>query len=293
VLSVLALAVRLRLGGAPDHPGSRAWGAAARRVALAAILINGVFGVPDIPVALWVSGAVPALPSPPPELVSDPSPGQWVLLSAGLVWLAAYLALLYGHPRAATGLAVVGLTQHALLYLGGVLINGGPVEVAAAAAVNVVVLALLLLGLAAFHRDTPPPRRRPWLTALGVGLVLSPTLPVLAFRAPPHALIDPDAVSCLLVVVAATVYLIRRAVRPGGDPAWPLALAVLATAALTLRLTSLWAFTHVDPALNRLGATPVGLAQAGAALAAATALGIVGARDLRLSRRSGRRTSRA
>ena len=79
--------------------------------------------------------------------------------------------------------------------------------------------------------------------------MLSPVLPVLAFRfrTEPDAVVSvfihPDAVHCLFVVVAGAVCLARRAVRPGGGPAWPLALAVLAVAALTLRLTSLWAFT--------------------------------------------------
>ena len=253
-------------------------------MALVALLLNAVFGVPDLAVALWVSGAVPALPSPRPELVSEVSPGEWVLLLAGLVWLAAYLALVCGYRRVAASLALVGLTQHALLYLGGQLVHHAPIEGVAAAAVNVVVLAVLQLGLAAFHRDTPPPRRRPWLTALGVGLVLSPVLPVLMFRTPPDALmlVDPDAVSCLLAVVAGTVCLIRRAVRPGRGPAWPLALAVLAAAALTLRLTSLWAFAQPVPDAAWLGSTTaVGLVQAAAALAAGTALGIIGARDLR------------
>jgi hypothetical protein len=153
--------------------------------------------------------------------------------------------------------------------------------------VSVVVLALLLLGgLTAFRPDAPLPRRWPWLTPLGrVGLVLSPTLPVLAFRTPPGpliaVLIDDDAIYYLLAVIAGTVNLARRAVCPGRGPAWPLALAVLAAAALTLRLTSLWAFTHNVPEPDQLIPTIAGLAQAGAVLAAAAALGIIGSCDLR------------
>ena len=250
------------------------------------LLIQAVFSVLGVVVALWLSGAVSALPSLGPNLGYVPSPGEWVLLIAGLVWLAAYLALVCGHSHAAAGLAMLGLTQYALLRIGRELINDGPVEMAAAAAVSVVVFALLLLGgLTAFRRDAPLPRRWPWLTALGVGLVLGPSLPVVAFRISPDALIavliDDDAIYCLLVVIAGTVYLARRAVRPGRGPAWPLALAVLAGAALLLRLTSLWALTYSVPEPDRLIPTTAGLAQAGAALAAATALGIIGARDLR------------
>jgi hypothetical protein len=201
------------------------------------------------------------------------------------VWLAAYVALVSGHPRAAAALATVGLMHETLGRVGGQLIHGGASAAAAAAVVGVVVLALLLLSLAAFHPGAPPPPRRPWLTALAIGLAVSPTLPVLAFQTPPDTLAwvltDPNAVFCLLVVIAGTVCLARRAVRADGVPAWPLALAVLAAAVLTLRVTSLWAYTHHLPAPQWLGPITAGLLQAAAALAVATALTAVAARDLR------------
>src|SRR5690349_9204158 len=81
VVSVLALALalRLRLGGAPDHAGSRAWGAAARRVALVVLLINAVFGVLDLGLLVWGSGAIPALPVPEtgPGPVDPVGLGEW------------------------------------------------------------------------------------------------------------------------------------------------------------------------------------------------------------------------
>jgi hypothetical protein len=279
VVSVLALAVRLRLGGAPAYPQSRVWGAAARRVALVVLLINAVWSVLDVGLAVQYTLAVPASPTAPPDPVDPLSLGEWVLVLAGLVWPAAYLALLAGHPHAAGGLAAVGLAQLAVLRVQHVLLTHAPIEAAAAAAASVVIPGLLLLGLAAFHRDAPLPRRRPWLTALGVGLVMGSALQVLlAFQPDPAVwvFLHPDAVYCVLVVVAATVCLARRAVRPGGGPAWPLALAVLAAAALTLRLTSLWALPEVE----WLVSMTAGLAQVGAALAAAIVLTVVGARDL-------------
>jgi len=69
-----------------------------------------------------------------------------------------------------------------------VLLTHAPIEAAAAAAASVVIPAFLLLGLAAFHCNAPLRRRRPWLTALGAGPVLSPALPVMASRAPPDTL---------------------------------------------------------------------------------------------------------
>jgi hypothetical protein len=230
---------------------------------------------------VWFTVAAPASPTAPPDSAGALSLGEWGLVLAGLVWLAAYLALLAGHPHATGGLVAVGLAQLAVLRVQNVLLTGAPIEAAAAAAASVVVPALLLLGLAAFHRDAPLPRRRPWLTALGVGLMVGSALHVLAFwfRTAPDVVwvfIHPDAVYCLLVVVAGTVCLARRAVRPGGGPAWPLALAMLAAAALTLRLTSLWALTEADWLASRTA----GLAQVGAALAAAIVLTVVGARDL-------------
>src|SRR3954464_3850840 len=79
VASVLALAVRLRLGGAPAYAQSRAWGAAARRVALVVLLINAVWSVLDVGMTVWLSGAIPVLPSPPPDTVGASSLGEWVL----------------------------------------------------------------------------------------------------------------------------------------------------------------------------------------------------------------------
>ena len=87
--------------------------------------------------------------------------GEWVLSLAGLVWLAAYLALLAGRPHAG-GPAAVGVTQVAVLRVQHMLLTHAPIEAAAAAAASVVVPALLLLGLAAYHRDAPLPPRRPW-----------------------------------------------------------------------------------------------------------------------------------
>jgi hypothetical protein len=125
VVSVLALAVRLRLGGAPAHAQSRAWGAAARRVALVVLLIHAVWSVLTVGLAVQYTLAVPASPTAPPDPVDPLRLGEWVLILAGLVWLAAYLALLAGHPHA-TGLAAVGLTQLAVLRVQHVLLTDAP-----------------------------------------------------------------------------------------------------------------------------------------------------------------------
>jgi hypothetical protein len=34
---------------------------------------------------VWISGAIPVLPSAPPDAVDAPSIGEWVLVLAGLV----------------------------------------------------------------------------------------------------------------------------------------------------------------------------------------------------------------
>jgi hypothetical protein len=98
-------------------------------------------------------------------------------------------------------------------------------------------------------------------------------------------LIDPPAVYCMLVVIAGMGCLVGRVVPGGGrsgcGSGWPLALAVLAAAAVTLRLSSLSAFTQGLSAAERSAPTVAGLAQAGAALAAAAVLAILAARDLR------------
>jgi hypothetical protein len=254
VASVGSLAVRLRLGGVDSPPRLFAWGQAVRLAVLLSLLANAVPAAAGIAVTVWLSGRVGWLPTPSTEWTpATPSviwQGVGQLTAYG--WLGAYLALVLGHRRVAQGIAVLAvvppLVMTAVLQFSGV----APLTVSpwATSLLDVLVVA----AMAAFHRDAPPVRRRPWLVALPIGLLLVP-VPLLVAQTSGAALrfLDGPGISCVLVTAAMIGYLAGR-VPPGrapGTPRWPLALTLLAAAALGLRLVTL-----VDQRGQVPGATP-------------------------------------
>lgn len=67
---------------------------------------------------------------------------------------------------------------------------------------------LLVLAMAAFHHGTPPVRRRPWLLALPIGILLVP-VPLFAIQAnnPTSRMLDWAGLSCIVLTAAIMVYL--------------------------------------------------------------------------------------
>lgn len=108
--SVAALAVRLRLGGAPGAPPQYVvWGQAVRLVALVGLLVNAVMATIGMAFLLWSTGRISWLPAPPhwaSALTDDPAFLVWVLVGLG-VSVLAYLALVFGHRRVAMLLTVL------------------------------------------------------------------------------------------------------------------------------------------------------------------------------------------
>ncbi|HEU5109728.1 MAG TPA: hypothetical protein VFT95_14395, partial [Micromonosporaceae bacterium] len=110
VLSVLGLAVRLRLGGAGGSARYALWGAAVRRFALVGLLTAAAFGLSGAVFRLWLAGEVPVLP--PQDELAAPMPADLVGVAAqlsGLLWLPVYLAVVLGHWRVARGLGALAL----------------------------------------------------------------------------------------------------------------------------------------------------------------------------------------
>lgn len=270
VASVAGLALRLRLGGIDAPPRSFLWGEAVRRVALVGLLVNAAGATTMALQNLWLSHLL-WLPVPDEIAATQPEAASRVLDFTGLVWVAAYLALVLGHRRAAQSLAGLGLVA--------------PVAEAIQSTVNqatrgvetapltltwwgyFMVNTLLVVALASFHRDAPPLPRRSWLVALMVATVAT-SVPGLIFYqqvvsggvergVATSTLFDWPAVACISLVVAAVVHL------GGPDPrrmdsAWSLALAGLAIAALMLRLVT-WA----DPGSPPAGGTSAASTAAG------------------------------
>ncbi|OJF15157.1 hypothetical protein [Couchioplanes caeruleus] len=286
VASVAALALRLRLGGTGAAPRRFARAEAIRLVALAGLLAHVVTALTDTLTMAWMVWRLDDLIGPDgiPEgsWLTDRWHALWAL--AGLLWLPAYLSLLFGHRRAARVLAVVALLP--MLFSGAV----GPAgyEFTSGQAYALFFGALPVLALAAFHQDAPPIRYRPWLIAVPVGVALA-----LAVQLPVHlnshrlgagrdlwllALVDWPGLWCTALAGATVMQLV--ATRRSAIPSRPLALALLVAAAFGLRLaTTLDYFRWGAP--DNILPTAVGAVQCAVMLAAGGYLITVAARGMR------------
>ena len=173
VASVARLAVRLRVGRAGVSPLSVAWEEvvqALRLVALGVLLLSAVVATWTVWRNPWLANEIPWIPPP-----ADVPAFQWGIGDAAwtavdLLWVAAYLALVFGRWRAARLFTVLAFVPFVGFAVRDTL-EGSPVL---GRWFDVLVTALLLLTLAAFHLDTPPVRPRPWLIAFAVGVALTP-----------------------------------------------------------------------------------------------------------------------
>jgi len=221
VASVARLAVRLRIGGTGVPPLSVGLGEAVRAVrlvALAVLLLSAVWATWGVWRNPWLANEIPWLPVP--DEVPAFSMGFWEMAwnVVGLLWVAAFLALVFGRWWAARLFAV-------LAFLPGVgfavrdTLAGNPVF---ARWSDVLVTALLLFTLAAFHRDIPPVRPRPWLIAFAVGVALTPAAELVILTLPMDSrwLLGWPGLNCVLILAAALVYLGGQALGRSLAPSW-------------------------------------------------------------------------
>lgn len=221
VASVVGLALRLRLGGVHAPPRSFARGEVVRRVALAGLLVHAVAAVVGVVSLLVTQARFPAF------RVSDV---DTVAVLTGLLWVGSYLALLAGRRRVAAWLGAAALVPTLRVAAAEVAIGGVSV---ASIACRVLMAALPVLALAAFHRDAPPVRARPWLIALPVGVVLVAGVAFVA-QTPGPVAVDWPGMLCAATVVAGASYLMT-----GRKGPWAGALSVLAVAVLGERVLTL------------------------------------------------------
>jgi hypothetical protein len=282
VASVLALAVRLRLGSGGGQPRYAAWGGAIRLAALCGLLAFATGSVVIVFSALWAAELLPGLPPPPP--VPEPGPpgrDLWQGISdvGGLLWLPSCLALVLGRWTIAkwlARLAVVALT------VSDVRTAVADLDVITASIMYELLLTwLVVLALVAFHRDAPPVRRRPWLIALACASAVVTGHVVLFLYLSPTTIppVDWPGLGSAAVVGTAIWYLIARR-RGHITPIWGHALAILAVAELGLRVTTLLDYGRFGIAWHP-AAVPLGVAEAVAVLGVAVLLGLCTARDLR------------
>ena len=286
VASIVALAVRLRVGSAGAPPRYAMWGEAVRRAALGAMLVNAAASLVGVVMMLWFAGLIPLVP-PPPVLPGPPGyPDPWyrMFLFAGLarlLWLPAYLALVLGYRAAGRWLASVAAAAAVLSTAAAAVLTPDPIS--GEACYSLLVNVLLVLALAAFHRDAPPVVRRSWLAALGVCTVVATGHMLLLIpptnTSPP---LDWAGFCCVVVVGAAVVHLAARGLgRSGRYPVWAPALAILAFTTLGLRLVTLLDYARFRPGGWHSATVPLGLVEAVAVLAVAVWLALLSARTLR------------
>ncbi|MBB6344708.1 hypothetical protein FHU36_001217 [Nonomuraea muscovyensis] len=210
IASVVALAVRVRLGGAGAEPRFVAWGEAVRLLALLGVGFQALVSLYSL-----LSHGLSTL------LVAPPGARQVALTLVDCAWVAAYVAVMRGHVRPAKAAALVG--GGSSLYA---LATGLPVELlgwseGTAALIVVTTLLALLVG---FHRDARP-APRPWDRVVPplalAALPLALELPLVALESAmpgPEAepllwvafWLSPDGLAIVAVLVAGAIALARR-----------------------------------------------------------------------------------
>jgi hypothetical protein len=261
IVSVAGLAARLYLGGAGAPRRYFAWGQAVRGAVLAVLLANAVWGLDQLMLLARSRHLIGWLPPPPG--------GFWPTLSyaVGYAWIVIFVVLVLGDYRLARVIGVLVVAAELAAVLDGQL--AGTLRSPFASWAHWLLIGLApVLAMAAFHRDAPPPARRPWLLALPAFYLLV-SVPLLAAGLTGHRAWVPDnpGVCCILVSLLCLAQ--ARRARSGRARAgvWSLTLVLLAAIAGLNRITSL-ALYRQDPHLIKVGLAELLILAVAAALVA-------------------------
>jgi hypothetical protein len=256
VASVAGLAGRLYLGGAAAPRRYFAWGQAIRCAVLAVALVQAVRGLEVLMLTAWSRHLLGWLPAPPASLVvltpNGLPPAVWYLVA--YAWIAAFVGLTLRYYRTAQVIAALAILPDLISLLQGQITGRLPAPYVGPWAFFVLLNLAPVLAMTAFHRDTPPSPRWPWLLALPANYLLV-VVPLLALDLNGNSAWVPDfsGLYCILVSLACLVHVprawSRQAVASG---VWSLALAVLAADAGAYRLFSIADYLH-DPHLIDVG----------------------------------------
>ncbi|MFF7133236.1 hypothetical protein ACFZBZ_12880 [Streptomyces sp. NPDC008196] len=279
VASIVALAVRSRLG-APAAPRRYAvLGSAVRLFALFAVLLQAASAVVDRVLGLtWAS----TRGGRQWDIFVDGFTGHGVWAGAvgvsqwflPLLWTVAYFALLRDHRRLAQASALVAAVPTLLPLVDLWALDFAPSDSAYAVAAAVLAWSSALALCAAHHRDAPPaalPAGTPGLVFAACSVLMGGSVVAL-----PGGVDTVWAlVTCYLVTALAwLLYRVRGERRvPAGEAA---ALAALGLLLLAVRIAAVYPWLDVLPGALRVGV----LTQAAALVALTAALAVVSGRDL-------------
>ncbi|WP_157518242.1 hypothetical protein [Herbidospora mongoliensis] len=289
IISVAALALRIRLGGPGATPRNLAWGRTVRLTALIGLAFQAMMSCVYLAQTLGVYGVLP-LPYTTGEMpIGDPASAErlWHLTRdlAPVLWIVGYAALVRGRPRVAKVAAALGLTDSVVSW------TGAP-EISALTQVLILAVPTLAL-LAGYHRDTKAHRHPVRLAALplvaGAALFLIMMLSTWAMatsnRSPqwPGAWawiwswLPPSGLFCLTLLVAGAGYVVAHL----AAPRWRSASVPLALAILTVPVT-LSRLSYLNPGVDQVTETlnAVTLAQSIALLLIGMLLAVIGAKSL-------------
>jgi hypothetical protein len=250
VASVAALATRLYLGAAGTPRRYFAWGQALRGAVLVVLLIHAAAGLDGL-VSVFVSGnGRRPVPVPPATMAGLPGT-VWpatVWYAVGYVWIVIFVALVLGHYRVARVTAVLAVVPSLVWLLRGQL-TGSLLSPFASWSYWFLLDLTPVLAMAAFHRDAPPPARRPWLLAMP-GYYLIVLAPLLAAKLTDHFAWVPDTpgLACIVVALLCLAYVPRAWSGRAGTGAWSLTLVLLAAVTGVYRIISLGDYRQ-DPHL--------------------------------------------
>ena len=256
VASVAALAARLYLGGAGAPRRYYAWGQAVRRAVLAVALTHAVQGLTDLTLLAWRRHQINLVPAPPASLAGPVPGGVWPAMGHAInyTWIAVFLALVLGQHRSARVIAALAVAAD-LAFLLQAQLAGLLLRPLGSWSSFILFDVTPVLAMAAFHRDTPPAARRPWLLALPGYCLLVP-VPVMVLQVTGNQAWLPDSagLGCLVVSLACLARApgaLSRSRRAAGPGTWSLALMLLAAAAGAWRIVSLGSYLH-DPHLIKV-----------------------------------------